>query len=468
MDFNYELRHNSLLVLTKERRSDFFAALCQAGIFFLVYFAIRYAYPYFFPYYAQGALVIAATEPNRTALGTVCLILLWFLLLKQQKLYKRTNNISFAVMMLTNYIYFVPGSFMNIFCSCDYEYVVIYTLFCIMLNALTIAICKKDITHKTKLVFKVASSKVKNDYICYALAGILLIASLYLNGFRIDITSIFNASEVYQTRLENQIANSGYMYYIWYFIIFGSCIIPTWTVIALEKKQYWAVAFYTLCVFSMYSVSCNRQFLFLYAFSFAFYFFRKRENAIPILMLLMWLVPFVEYTFFDGYIFSDVIRRLSLVPNIDAEFHVDFFRENAPDFLRQTLNFYLSRVGIHSEYSRPIAAIIGEKYFGTTLNANTGLVGGTFANYGYLSIVLGPILYTCALRLFDKIFFNVRHTDVLFITAFVIAFNFTNSETWLEQIIIPSWILLYYLSMLIIPLEGIEKSDTNTEGCVKK
>ena len=164
-------------MLDKERRSNFFALLCQAVIFFMVYYAIHYVYPYFYPYYAQGALTVEL-ESSRTILGCACLVFLWFALLKQQKLYKLRNNISSATMVLSNYLYFLPGSFMNILYSCDYEYVVIYTLFCVLLNIVTITLSKKKTANRTQFVFKISSREINNDYICYALTVVLLFASL--------------------------------------------------------------------------------------------------------------------------------------------------------------------------------------------------------------------------------------------------------------------------------------------------
>ena len=433
----------------------------QAIIFCVVFYAIYKVFPHFFPDYAKGAFFVK-TESNRTLVSVIGLVFLWFALLKEQKQFSKNKSMSICTVIVLNYWYFLPGLFMNMLYLCEFEYVLSYTFFCCFFNMLIICFCRKKEPTTIKKQTISGSVKIDNDSLCLILAVVFLA----LNGFKIDITNIFNNADIYQTRFENRIFNSGYLYYLWYFIIFGSCIIPTWTVIALEKKQFIRVAFYTLCICSMYSVSCNRQFLFLQAFAFAFYFLRKKDNAVLFITLGMWLVTCMEFHFSETPLVSDILRRLSVVPNVNASFHVDFFTKNEPDVLRQALNFYLSRVNIISPYSKPIAAIVGKEYYGHVINANTGLIGGAFANYGYFSLVLGPMIYTGALKIFDKIFVNIKHKDVWFVTAVVIAFNFTNSETFLEQIIIPSWIFLYYLSMMFLPKDDlIGDIDSKRSGC---
>lgn len=441
------------IVPTKKFFNKFEAVICQAAIFCFVYLAIKYAFPFFYPYYANSAFTIK-TETSRTIISIIGLVFLWFSLLKERKLFEENKRISFIAIIVVNLWYFLPGMFMNILYICQLEYVVIYTVFCVILNILIMFGSKNKVTTPKirRVSFKIQENKIlNNDDVCIVIAAVILIASLFLNGFSINITNLFDNSDIYQTRFENRIFNSGYLYYVWYFVVCGSCIIPTWTIISLEKKQFLRAAFYTLCICSFYSVSCNRQFLFLHAFVFAFYFLRKKDNAVLYVTLVMWLLTYLEIFYLKEATVGDIVRRLSVVPNVNANFHVDYFLKFEPDALRQAWNFYLSRIGISSPYSESIAATIGNTYYGYVINANTGLVGGTFANYGYFSLIIGPVLYAVALKILDKFFIGIENKSVYFVTAVVLAFNFTNSETFLEQIIVPSWILLYYLSLWILP-----------------
>ena len=278
-----------------------------------------------------------------------------------------------------------------------------------------------------------------------------------LSGFRINVLNILNNSEVYQTRAENNITESHYL--LWYFIIFGASIIPTWLVIALRKKQYLVAVLYTVTVFAMYSVSNNRQFIFTLAFAFLIYFFKDNKKLLLFIFLGLWGIPVLEWIIGKEYLFADIFRRFALVPNVDANFHVDFFMQNEPDWLRQALSLYANKIGFVSPYKDKIATLIGKMYFNTPINANTGLVGGNFANYGYLSVIIGPALYTFSFRLLDKVFNSVKFLDISLATAVVVAFSCTNYENWIELLIVPSWILFYYISLMFMPLQGVEEKD---------
>ncbi len=423
--------------------------ILQLLIIFFVYLSIRYAYPEFFPYYANGSFTVNI-QGDRVFIGVIVLVITWFCIQKEYHTFYDNKRISSAITFFLNYLYFIPGIFMNMFYDREMEYVIVYSVYCIIFNILCIFVGKREIKNKGHLF-----SERDTNGLCIVIAAIMLIASLWLSGFKINVLNILNSSEVYQTRLENNVTETHYI--LWYFIIFGASIIPTWIVIALRKKQYFVVALYTLTVFAMYSVSNNRQFIFTLVFAYLIYFFKNNKRLLLLIFLAMWGIPVVEWLIGREYFFADILRRFALVPNVDARFHVLFFMENEPDYLRQALNLYTNRLGLVSPYDQKIATMIGWQYFNTTINANTGLVGGNFANYGYISVIIGPALYALSFGILDRVFNKVKYIDILLATAVVVAFSATNYENWIELLIVPSWILFYYLSLLFIPIQGVEE-----------
>lgn len=440
-----------LVISISEIKKNRATRLLQLLIIALIYISIRYVYPFFFPYYARQSFSILIS-PDRVIIGILTIGVVWFFQQKEYHLFYEKKKISGAIVFFLNYLYFIPGIFMNMLYDRDIEFAIIYSLYCLVFNLFCVYLGNKKI-RKSKHHF----NERDTNAVCIIAAALMLFISLWLSGFRINVLNIFMNSEVYQTRAENNITESHYI--LWYFIIFGASVIPTWLVIALRKKQYLVAALYTLTVFAMYSVSNNRQFIFTLAFAFLIYFFRNNKKLLLFIFLGLWGVPVIEWIIGKEYFFADIFRRFALVPNVDASFHVDYFMKNEPDWLRQALNLYANRIGLVSPYSEKIATLIGRVYFNTTVNANTGLVGGNFANYGYLSVVIGPALYAFSFRLLDKVFNSVKYSDINLATAVVVAFSCTNYENWIELLIVPSWILFYYISLLFMPIQGIEDND---------
>lgn len=427
--------------------------ILQLVVVAFIYISIRYAYPEFFPYYANRSFSINIGS-DRVVIGIILLVFIWVCVQKEYCLFYEKKRISSAISFFLNYLYFIPGTFMNMFYDREIEYAIVYSLYCVSFNLFCIWIGIWRIKDNHHLF-----NKRDTNNICVALAVIMLFSSLWLSGFKINILNILNSSDVYQTRLENNVTEKHYL--LWYFIIFGASIIPTWLVIALRKRQYIIAGLYTLTVFAMYSVSNNRQYLFTLAFAFLIYFFRDNKRLLLFIFLAMWGIPVAEWIIGKEYIFADILRRFALVPNVDARFHVLFFMDNEPDFLRQALNLYTNRMGWVSPYPQKIATMIGWQYFNTSINANTGLVGGNFANYGYFSVIIGPMLYAISFRILDRVFHNVKYVDIILATAVVVAFSATNYENWIELLIMPSWILFYYISLLFIPVQGVEETKSN-------
>lgn len=438
------------IILSKKNKEKYQSRIYQALIFLFAFFAIRYAYPHFFPYYANSYLTILI-ESDRVIVGMTTLVVLWFFIQTENQIVEKNGRISSAIMMCVNYVYFLPGLYMNMYYAVDFQYTVIYSMYCLIINLMVIWIGKREV-RPAKHIF----SKYDTENICLFLTVVMMGLSLFFSGFRINVINIFDSTEVYAARAENDVTARYSI--LWYFIIFGATIIPTWFVIALKKKQYFRALVYTVTILCMFNVSGNRQYVFTLVVAWGVYIFKNKKNIISWVFMIMWLIPVLELLVGKGYVLSDVLRRFVIVPNVDGAFHVDYFLEHQPDFLRQALNMYANRLGFVSPYTDKIATMIGRLYFGVTINANTGLVGGNFANYGYASLLLGPLGYVFSFWILDKLFVRMKYKEILLATAFTVCFSVTNYETWIELLIVPSWIFFYYVSLFFLPTQGLENA----------
>ena len=408
-----------------------------------IFFSVRFIMPYFFPNYASDSFAIDFDD-SRVIPSIIFYVIIWLFCIKEYFIFKKTNKISCIIGFCLNYIYFLPGILMGGFYVRTIDYIWTFFIYSFVFNFLILFISKKN---KTKPIFQM--NNFDSTLICIGITVFLLIISLINTGFKIDVLNVFNKESVYSHRAEYDMTESSPI--LWYFIIFGATIIPTWACIALKNKQYLFVALYALTVAAMYSISNNRMYLFIFSFAILFYIFKKSKNLMIWFFLLLWFIPIIEFWIGNDYLLTDVIRRLSFTPNSISYFHYDFFKTNEPDYLRQALNMYFGRLGIASPYENKIATMIGLKYFNTEVNANVGLLGGNFANYGYYSIILGPIGYVIFLYILDCFFAKEKSNVVLYATAFTIAFSATNYETFIETIVTPSWLLFYVVFMFVLP-----------------
>ena len=415
----------------------------QTLIMICIYICVRYIYPELFPYYANAAFTVKYNISKISIGCFVAVIILYFNILEYRD-FKITKRISCIISVFLNCLYFLPG----IFCNMVYErvdiYIIVYSAYAISYNILAM------FSYKLVKVKRIPVFFIRSNFFYLLVALSMILVSLYLTGLNIEIANVFSSEDVYEKRLSrNDIAYSNYL--LWYFLIFGSSILPTWTIISLHNNEKINVFLYTVSIIFMYSVCFNRQFIFTFGFAILFYLARKLKDYILIIIALMWMTPCIEYMLNNFYPWANILRRLSLVPNLDSYFHYDFFSVNEPDYLRQAYGFYLSRFDILSPYHDKIASMIGQFYFNTPIAANTGMLGGDFANYGYISVLIGPFLHVLSFYVLDCFFTHKYTQEVLTVTALVIVFSVTNSETWFELIIVPSWIAIYYISLFFLP-----------------
>lgn len=164
------------------------------------------------------------------------------------------------------------------------------------------------------------------------------------------------------------------------------------------------------------------------------------------------------------YIANYIIRRVMLVPGALSTFYFDFFTKNTPDYWRQSIMRWF---GFASPYSENISYMIGRLYLNDgSIMANNGMVGDAFANFGWIGVVLFPLLLILSFKILDGCADGLK-PRVTFILAIIYGMNFTNGAFWTRML--TSGFIFICLITLSIPRaeekEGkcIEKNQTNIE-----
>ena len=118
--------------------------------------------------------------------------------------------------------------------------------------------------------------------------------------------------------------------------------------------------------------------------------------------------------------------------------------------------------GLENPYEYPgIGTIIGKVYYGSTMNANTGLVGGGMFSFGLLSLIFTTFGYIWAFRLFEAACYGMRKTKMVVAMAVVLATLSINSPALLANIFDLTHIFLLYFCL--VPFSGGKWQDQDIE-----
>ncbi len=138
----------------------------------------------------------------------------------------------------------------------------------------------------------------------------------------------------------------------------------------------------------------------------------------------------IEAMLFQGVsrIASYIQTRTILLPNLLGFQYYDFFKDRELLYLRESI---IGRLGFSKPYDHYTVNIISDIYYNNLeANANTGLCGDAFANFGWSSLIFYPLVIVLILKVLDKCTVNINAKPlmticVLFSITFINASFFT-------------------------------------------
>lgn len=263
------------------------------------------------------------------------------------------------------------------------------------------------------------------EIVVVALALYVCMIKYQYNGFYIH----FDIIEVYALRLEAADKNLGFGAN--YFISWACLVFTIRGVLAFSNRQFFILALMLFLQVVIFSIAAHKFYLFALPVALmASAFYREGMlNWLPFLMTAFLLVAeFLNSVFGAFYlIFMLPFRNMFLPALITGNFY-DFFESHNPDFLTQSV---LGRLGFVSDYTLPIPYLIDAVYSDGLASANTGLSADAISNFGFLGVLIYPILFAISLKLLDSaskqidiknnlgivIFFTIGFLNTAFFTA---------------------------------------------------
>ena len=349
------------------------------------------------------------------------------------------NTLSFLMLL-----YFYPQIVLYAFDLNDNLYFLYVTLYC------TFLIIINNNLHFQKSKFRHEERLNLFEVIIVLLGLAMVMISGAYSGFRVS----FDLSDFYEYRFEvRELSMPTILKYI---LNWARTILPIGLTYALISKRKLLVIFTMVAQVLCFSFDGKKSALFMFVLAFAVAYLYKPEHMkkIPAMMCLLCGLVFVEKILRDGdsFVGKHIIRRMMFVPPYLGWAYYDYFSHNELDLLRSSI---LRWVGFKSPYEEQIPRLIGRLYYTSSstgaVNANTGLCGDAFSNFGWYSLLVYPLMNVVIFKIIDKYSEGVDER-LKIIISLTIAYSFLSGSFF--SVLLTNGVLLIILLLMLLPKDS--------------
>ncbi len=358
---------------------------------------------------------------------------------------KKVTDIIIVFLIL---LYFIPTLVLYANCFNDTAYYIFAMMYLVALLLLNQGIRFSD---KKSIRIK------ENTNLFVVIVALLSVFMIILSGYYTNFRITFAISDYYEYRYEAR----EYSLPTVFRYLFSWCkmVLPVGLVYAIRGKKRWLIALTIIAEIFCFSFDGKKSVLFMFLLSMLIAFFYKEEyiKKFPAYMIFVVILMFVENYLTSGssFIGTHVIRRMMFVPARLGHTYFEFFEENELLYLRSSI---LRFFGFKSPYSEGIGRIIGQ--FNQTsrggVNANTGLLGDAFANFGWASIILYPLMLVLILKVLEKYLDGIDERMQVTICLSV-AYSFMSGSFF--TILLTNGVLIIIIMLIFMPRKETIMAD---------
>lgn len=298
---------------------------------------------------------------------------------------------------------------------------------------------------KSSKLFSLKNSSSKCVFCLLLMIAVVVI--LYVSGRYRHFALNFNLFQVYELR--SAARGFGLSTAVSYLISMAGDIILVMLLYALYSKRLKLSVFLVIVQLLNFSIGGQKSILFKLILGLGFFFMYEKILKGKLVQWTNGLlaVALAEYVCFKTYLLNNlIIRRACFLTNLLSYNYFDFFTTHTPDYYAQS---FLRHLGVASEYP-PISFMIGDVYYNNPFTcANNGLIADAITNFGWIGILLLPIILIALFCLFDRA--AKKLPPVIYIcSATTIAVGLTNT-------FLPTCLLTHGFLVLLICLFVISK-----------
>lgn len=387
----------------------------------------------------------------RFSLSYSCLYVSFFVVVVTAFQVERLLNrrlFSDCIVVLVSIMYLFPVCVLFAFSNNDVEYFLFVLLYFMFLNFFNefVNVSDKKISVR---------SKANLFYGAFIILGFMMIViSGAYTGFRISL----DLSDVYEYRMEaREYAMPFFLRYPFSWTVY---ILPVGLMCSLVKGKKLLSVYLCFCQILCFSFNGKKTVLFsLILVLLINLLYRKSKNLdllTPYAFFSLGALSFVEVMAkgSEAFLAKAFIRRMMFVPAYLGSIYYDFFKHNELDYLRSS---FLRYFGFTSPYVDSIPRTIGRVYFNAPeMNANTGLCGDAFSNFGWLGVVIYPFLIILLVKVLDKYMSNVE-IQVKFIVMILLSYMFLNGSYF--KLLLTNGIFILLLILIMYPIDESQLTD---------
>lgn len=363
-------------------------------------------------------------EDNRTILSFIISWLIMFLfIIPIIKITKKEISLSGIIILVLSFLS-IPSFTTLVYANfLGNKFTIMSTIYWMVIFTSYFFINKE----KPKTIrFKIKSKNFDDKFaLLLGLFSILIVFYISWNytGFRIN----FNLDNVYDLRMEARTYNIPII--LSYLFQWARSISIVLLAYSLYKKKYLTASIFFLSQILSFGVDALKSTLFMTLLTIVLYLFfnkkriKKTYHNIIYGIVGLTFAGVVEKVFLKtSNIIEIIIRRMMIIPVYLNNCYIKYFSTNQPDYFRRSI---LKFFGIKSPYNN-LEFTIGKLFFNRPyMRCNNGLIAEAVTNFGYIGIIIGPILLVIILRLMDRctvglnkkiiiitgIYFGIRLTD---------------------------------------------------------
>lgn len=194
-----------------------------------------------------------------------------------------------------------------------------------------------------------------------------------------------------------------------YLLSLAKSVIPILMVIYMIQRRRIIVIMLTLIAILNFGINGEKSIFFYILVSVISYycFNNKTKQLYPLAFGGLCIISFIESIIFKTTIASFmIIRRVLIIPAVLNTIYYKCANEYGLDYYR---NSSLNLFGEESNYGGEVTFFIGNNYFGSSaIRANNGGFSDAFINFGWVGVILYPLILILIFLLFEAVTSNIK------------------------------------------------------------
>lgn len=303
----------------------------------------------------------------------------------------------------------------------------------------------------------------KSKDIFFGIIFFILVATLFINGIYNGFSIKIDLSDVYENRLAaRELSMPSILAYIKAASYFVGILALMY---ALKARNFTMVILVVLLQLMSFAFGASKtQFFSIFICFIAYYFYSDRFKLwAPVALSLLLIFSIIEHFWISTSDINDIWTRRSLFipPNISHNMY-EFFENPHKEFLylRGSVLRIFGFEDPYAEYNG-FQRMIGAIYVGNSdTNANTGLLGNDYAQFGWASIIIYPFLRVYLLKMYDYCSIGVDKRIIVVLSIFI-AFTYISGAFF--TVLLTNGILLVNYLLYCFPRKLKKKINENNK-----